>query len=124
MRQLSCRTRPDPEVVLHRGRRDSFGPQGDGEPGGVGLHCPRPGQPGWGSACSGGPSAQMSAHSERTLESDGKKRKKHNQDLYGKITRIGPLGDFLDTNCRFCTNEQHFLFIAARKMDCCQTGRV
>lgn len=63
-----------PPPLVHPGRRDFFRPQGDRGPGGVGLHCAWPGQPGWGSACSGGPSAQMSAHTERTLESDGKKK--------------------------------------------------
>lgn len=64
----------------HRGgpppllRRDFFRPQGDGGPGGVGLHYAWPGQPGWRSAWQWGPSAQMSAHTERTLESDGKRR--------------------------------------------------
>lgn len=72
-----CHTQPDTEVVLlHPSRRDFFRPQENRGPEGVRLHCLRPGQPGWGSACSGGPSTQMSTHSERTLESEGKKKKK------------------------------------------------
>lgn len=81
-----CHTQPDTEVVLlHSGRRDFFRPQGDRGPGGVGLHCPRPGQPGWGSACCGGPSTQMSAHSERTLESEGKKRERKKKGKPGSL---------------------------------------
>lgn len=121
-----CHTQPDTEVVLLRcGRRDFFRPQGDRGPGGVRLHCPRPGQPGWGSACSGGPSTQMSAHSERTLESDGKKRKeekkkKENQDLYGKSTLIWtPTVDFA-----LMRNNFYLLICCCTKMYCCQSGRV
>lgn len=79
-----------PPLLLHSGRRDFFRPQGDRGPGGVGLHCAWPGQPGWGSACSGGPSAQMSAHAERTLESDGKKKKKKKTRVF---TVKGPQSD-------------------------------
>lgn len=110
-----------PPLLLHSGRRDFFRPQGDRGPGGVGLHCAWPGQPGWGSACSGGPSAQMSAHAERTLESDGKKKKeKENQGLYGKRTPIWPLGNLLNTNCRFRTIKQWFFIFFCTKMYCCQ----
>lgn len=88
---------------------DFFRPQGDSGPGGVGLHYAWPGQPGWRSAWQWGPSAQMSAHTERTLESDGKRRqggrkKKEKQDLYGKSTLIWPLGHLLKTSCRFDIN--------------------
>lgn len=79
-----------PPLLLRSGRRDFFRPQGDRGPGGVGLHCAWPGQPGWGSACSGGPSAQMSAHAERTLESDGKKKKKKKTRVF---TVKGPQSD-------------------------------
>lgn len=96
----------DTEVVLLRcGRRDFFRPQGDRGPGGVRLHCPRPGQPGWGRACSGGPSTQMSAHSERTLESDGKKRieEKEKKRKPGSLREKVPISEHrgIYTNGRF-----------------------
>lgn len=109
-----------PPLLLHSGRRDFFRSQGDRGPGGVGLHCAWPGQPGWGSACSGGPSAQMSAHAERTLESDGKKKKKKKTRVF---TVKGPQSDhwgiYWTPTVDFALLNNDFFFFCT-KMYCCQ----
>lgn len=115
-------TQPDTEVVLlysstpagetSLGHRET---EGLGESG----YCAWPGQPGWGSACSGGPSAQMSAHAERTLESDGKKKKKKKTRVF---TVKGPQSDhwgiYWTPTVDFALLNNDFFFCT--KMYCCQ----